>query len=102
MRRYSPHPFTLSLSLCPPPPPPLPLLLSSPSQAPPAIDIQWDMTAIITFERWQKRLWDLMQIHKSICKEEGVKPVAEVDTRKLRLMMHRTIKQVSLSLSQHS
>jgi carbamoylphosphate synthase small subunit len=57
------------------------------------------MTAIITFERWQKRLWDLVQIHKSVCEEEGVKAVAEVDTRKLRLAMHRTIKQVSLALS---
>ena len=54
------------------------------------------MTAIHTFDRWQRRLWYLVQIHKNVCKEEGVKTVAEVDSWKLRSEMHVTIKQVSL------
>ena len=67
------------------------------SQAPPAIDIQWDMTAIITFDRWQKRLWEVVQRHRKAC-EEGWRAVAEVESRELRSAMHRTTKQVSRAI----
>ena len=62
------------------------------------MNMQLDMTAIVGFDRWQRRLWDLVQIHKNVCEKGGVKTVAEVDSRKLRSEMHKTIKQVSLLL----